>query len=125
MSQEQRRQGDTAGTLAQITVREAWTRLNDAGAQPKPLLVDVREEWEYTAGHAAGAVNVPLSEFRERFRDIPSDGDILLICHVGERSLVAARFLCLQGFGHVANVDGGTEEWEAAHLPLEQRPRTD
>ncbi len=118
MSQEPR--GGASARIPQITVREALTRLNDAGVQPRPVLVDVREEWEYMGGHAAGAVNVPLSQFRERFRDIPAEDDILLICHVGERSLMAAQFLRLQGFAHVSNVDGGTDEWEAAHLPLER-----
>jgi rhodanese-related sulfurtransferase len=116
----QNQRSDPGAGIAEITVREAWQQLSDANALPKPVLIDVREEWEYVAGHAAGATHLPLSEFRERFREVPRDGDIMLICHVGERSMMAARFLRMNGYPQVANVEGGTEEWEAAHLPIER-----
>lgn len=115
-----RRPDDIPGGVPEISAREAWRRLNDAEARPRPVLVDVREPWEYAQGHAASALNVPLSAFRARFADLPSDADLFMICHVGERSLLAARFLKQQGFARVSNVAGGTEQWEAARLPLER-----
>jgi rhodanese-related sulfurtransferase len=102
-----------------ISAREAWARLRDAEEPSAPLLVDVREVWEYEDGHAQGAVNVPLSEFRQRWSELPRDRDLLMICHVGERSLMAARFLRQQGVERVANVEGGTDDWEAAGLPMQ------
>jgi rhodanese-related sulfurtransferase len=104
-----------------ISAREAWARLQDADADvpSAPLLVDVREVWEYEGGHAQGAANVPLSEFRQRWSELPRDRDLLMICHLGERSLMAARFLRQQGVERVANVEGGTDEWETAGLPME------
>ena len=103
-----------------ISAREAWARLRDAEVPGAPLLVDVREIWEYEDGHAQGAVNVPLSEFRQRWSELPRDRDLLMICHVGERSLMAARFLRQQGVERVANVEGGTDDWEAAGLPMQR-----
>ena len=101
-----------------ISAREACARVRDADAPDAPLLVDVREVWEFEDGHAQGAVNVPLSAFRQRWNELPRDRDLLMICHVGERSLMAARFLRQQGVERVANVEGGTDDWEAAGLPM-------
>jgi len=82
-------------------------------------LIDVREPLEYFAGHAEGAISIPLSVFRERYQEISGRGDILLICHVGQRSLMAANFMRSQGWQQVYNVDGGTDEWEAMRLPMQ------
>jgi rhodanese-related sulfurtransferase len=107
--------------IPEISVREAWQRLTAEG-EPKsrPALVDVREAWEYAQGHAARAINIPLSELQAREGEVPRDRDVLLICHVGQRSFVAARFLRNQGVERVVNVDGGTDAWEAAGLPMER-----
>src|SRR5262249_20605996 len=108
------------GQIPEITVRAAWQRLSDANSQPSALLIDVREAWEYTGEHAAGAVNLPLSALRAREGEVPRDRDILLICQVGQRSMMAARFLRQQGGERVFKVEGGTDAWETAQLPLER-----
>lgn len=106
--------------VEEMTVREAFARLSETEAAP--LLVDVRETWEYVDGHARGAINLPLSTFRERFVELPRDQELLFICHSGQRSMVAAKFMRKQGDTHVFNVQGGTESWEAAKLPMEHGP---
>lgn len=108
------------GPIPEITVREAYQRLADAGAQPSATLIDVRAAWEYADGHAAGAISLPLNELQARAGEVPRDRDVLLICQVGQRSLVAARFLRQQGVERVFNVDGGTDAWQTAQLPLER-----
>src|SRR5262245_50949296 len=108
------------GPIPEITVREAWQRLADAGAQPSAALIDVREAWEYADGHAAGAKSLPLSALQARAAEVTRDRDIFLSCQVGQRSMVAARFLRQQGVERVFNVDGGTDAWQAAQLPLER-----
>jgi rhodanese-related sulfurtransferase len=107
----------SAGSVEELTVREAFARLSETEAAP--LLVDVRETWEYLDGHAQGAISLPLSTFRERFVELPRDRDLLFICHLGQRSMVAAKFMCKQGITRVFNVEGGTDSWEAAKLPME------
>ncbi len=113
---------DQGAQIPEITVREAWQRLEAGADEPKsvPTLVDVREAWEYAQGHAARAMNIPLSELQARAGEVPRDRDVLLICQVGQRSFAAARFLRNQGVERVVNVDGGTEAWEAARLPMER-----
>jgi rhodanese-related sulfurtransferase len=108
------------GRIPEITVREAWQRLASAGAVPDAVLIDVRESWEYAQGHAAGAVPLPLSELQARAGAVPRDRDVLLICQVGQRSMLAAWFLRQQGVERVFNVDGGTDAWQAAQLPVER-----
>ncbi|HEX6121846.1 MAG TPA: rhodanese-like domain-containing protein [Ktedonobacterales bacterium] len=105
-----------ANPVPEITVREAFTRMSEP--HPTPALVDVRETWEFQEGHAKDATNIPLSELRQRAGEVPRDREVLLICHSGQRSMRAAQFLRTQGVTHVANVLGGTAEWEAAGLPM-------
>ncbi|WIG57478.1 MAG: hypothetical protein OJF49_000222 [Ktedonobacterales bacterium] len=107
--------------MPEVGVREVWQRMAEAGVDGiKPALIDVREVWEYAAGHAAEAVNIPLSELQMRVGETPKDRDVFFICHVGERSMMAARFAQRQGVTQVFNVEGGTDAWEAAGLPMER-----
>ena len=62
----------------------------DAGA----VLIDVREDDEYSAGTIPGAVNIPLSEFTQSKQKIEQYTDILLFCRSGRRSEKAAKVLC-------------------------------
>jgi rhodanese-related sulfurtransferase len=97
-----------------LTPEQAWQRITSRIA----VLVDVREPDEYSLLHAEGAISIPLSVFGERYHQIPQEGDILLICHIGERSLLAATFLRRLGWDQVFNVEGGTDQWEASKLPV-------
>ncbi|HEX8996739.1 MAG TPA: rhodanese-like domain-containing protein [Ktedonobacterales bacterium] len=101
----------------EVSAREALEKLE---AGDGALLVDVRERWEYDEAHAPGATLIPLSEFTKRFTELPSDQELLIICHSGYRSLQATNFLQRQGYALAANVMGGMEEWEAAGLPVER-----
>lgn len=84
-------------------------------------LIDVREPDEFAAQRAAGAVNVPLSEFISRVGEIDPDRDIYLICKSGGRSAQAGEYLeHALGWDTSINVVGGTQAWVAAGLPSEQ-----
>ena len=90
-------------------------------ALPDPLpeevaVLDVREPAEWAAGHAPGAVHIPLAELPGRIDLVPA-GQVLVVCHVGGRSARATMFLRQQGFEAV-NLDGGMAAWEAASRPL-------
>ena len=83
-------------------------------------LIDVREPAEFSTVHAAGAVNVPLSEFIARAGEIDPERDIYLICHLGGRSAQACEYLeQSRGWDNVINVLGGTDAWLEAGLPTE------
>jgi rhodanese-related sulfurtransferase len=86
------------------------------------ILVDVREVDEYEEGHLPGAVNIPLSQFTDRYTEIPQDKAVLLVCKLGGRSMQAAQFMATQdkGYPELVNLDGGTMDWIAAGNPVEK-----
>jgi rhodanese-related sulfurtransferase len=100
-----------------VTVREARARMQDE--RHDPLLLDVREVYEYVPRHPTGAVNIPMSQLQRRVGEVPKDREILVICEHGNRSVNVTRFLRAQGVARALNVDGGAEEWEQAQLPME------
>ena len=106
-----------ASKIPSVNPREAWERLSKG--QPTPVLIDVRESWEFNSGHAKGAKNIPLSQLGKRVGEIPRNRDVLLICQSGNRSMNAANFLHQQGITQVFNVSGGTSVWRMHSLPLD------
>jgi len=80
-------------------------------------LIDVRETYEYVAGHAPTAINIPLSELVERVAEIPRGEDVYIICESGGRSAQATHWLSQQGITAI-NVLGGTSAWRGAGLPV-------
>jgi len=80
-------------------------------------LLDVREDDEWAAGHAPGAVHVPLGELGERFGELPPDREVYVICRVGQRSAYAARALGGAGLNAI-NVADGMAGWAAAGRPM-------
>lgn len=83
-------------------------------------LIDVREADEYAAGHAATAIPIPLSEFTARVGELDTTRDIYVICQLGGRSGRACEFLAQEHGINAINVEGGTEAWAEAGLPLEK-----
>ena len=97
-------------SVPEIDVREL-ARRHTEGA----YVVDVRRPDEYMAGHVPGAVLIPLDELGARWEEIPTDAEVLVICHSGSRSARAVQALNVAGRSTV-NVAGGTKAWiEAGH----------
>jgi rhodanese-related sulfurtransferase len=86
-------------------------------------LIDVRTPEEFAEGHAAMARNLPLSSFDPASiagtRGTPKDGPIYFICAVGGRSAWACEVMMAAGYENVVNVEGGTQAWYLAGLPIE------
>ena len=82
------------------------------------VLLDVREESEWEAGHAPMASLIPLAELSDHHDELPRDHLIICACRSGGRSLRAATFLQENGFD-VANLAGGMLAWYAEDFPFE------
>ena len=76
-------------------------------------VVDVREPHEYVEAHVPGAVLIPLGEVMARAEEVPSGGEVLIVCKAGGRSRRAAEELRSRGLDAI-NVAGGTDAWIAA-----------
>jgi rhodanese-related sulfurtransferase len=99
-----------ANVLAGDMELAGWERLAETDA----LIVDVREPEEFAAGHIPRAINLPLSELRDRHAELPRDREVWLCCGVGQRAYYATRFLAQHGF-RARNLSGGYATWRALH----------
>ncbi|AMB59252.1 rhodanese-like domain-containing protein [Microterricola viridarii] len=80
------------------------------------IILDVREDHEFAEVRAATAVSIPMSQFVDRFDEVPVDETLYVICAAGGRSAQVAQYLEQRGYEAV-NVAGGTGAWVAAGLP--------
>ena len=87
--------------------------LNRWIAEPKDLvLIDVGSPGEFTEGHIAGSISLPISKnFREQSKSLAKGKTYILVCPTGARSLRAAKLMIENGFEKVYNLKGGVAEW--------------
>ena len=81
------------------------------------ILLDVREDHEWAAGHAPDATHIPMSRISQHAQSLPTDKTIICVCHVGARSAAVAAALSRAGWA-ARNLSGGMEAWAAAGLPV-------
>jgi rhodanese-related sulfurtransferase len=82
------------------------------------FLLDVREPHEWSAGHAPGAVHLPLATLPARLAEIPDGTVVYCICRSGGRSAQAAALLAAHG-RQAVNVAGGMHAWAECGRPVE------
>ena len=82
-------------------------QMHRAGA----LLLDVREPAELAICAVAGSRAIPMRQIPECLPDLPRDQPILVLCHMGARSLRVTQFLRANGFANTSNVAGGIKAW--------------
>lgn len=106
------------GRSANAISTAAAIRLHNQGA----LVLDVRSAEEFAAGHIIEARNLPLAGLNagldalKKYRDKP----VIVCCEQGNTASQASRILKAQGFGNVANLQGGLAAWRQENLPLVQ-----
>jgi rhodanese-related sulfurtransferase len=76
-----------------------------------PFMLDVRERDELADGGIPGSVSIPMAEVEQRLRELPTDRDIVVICHLGQRSEYIARMLNALGYDRALNLEGGMDAW--------------
>jgi rhodanese-related sulfurtransferase len=103
--------------------REPFTRLNVQEAKDKidngAQIIDVRTPGEYSGGHVPGSINIPHMSILAQKEKLAADKQLVFICQVGQRSALACEFAAAAGFKDLYNVEGGTEAWIKAGLPVE------
>ena len=93
-----------------VTAPELAAWLAD-DTRPKPVLLDVREPWEFETCHIAGSLPMPMNTVPARIDELEEDMPIVCICHHGARSMQVAAFLERNGFENVTNLTGGIHAW--------------
>jgi len=109
----------TSGDIKDIQPVE----LNDLlinGNGSRPVVVDVREPWEYQQGHIPGAILMPLGQLSSRLNELDLEKPVAVICATGNRSQSASALLGQKGFKTVYNVVGGTMQWMRSGLQIER-----
>ena len=103
--------------MHQMTVQELKSRF-DAGSAP--VILDVREPWEYELCAIPDSRHIPMNTIPARLADLDPDNEIVVVCHHGARSQMVAQYLERQGFKHLHNLAGGVAAW-AQHIDPSMR----
>lgn len=108
--------GQGAPPAATITP-DALAQRIEAG--DPPLILDVRSEAEFAAGHIPGAINIPHDQVAERLGELPSDPgtEIVVHCQSGKRAALAEDVLGKAGYENVRDLEGHWAGWSAAQRP--------
>jgi rhodanese-related sulfurtransferase len=104
---------------SEVSAFEAVQLINRKDA----LVIDVRDQGEFDAGHIAGARHVPERQLAERLKELEKfkDRPLILACRSGMRSGSAVKTLRSNGFAEAVNLRGGIGAWEQAGMPLQKK----
>lgn len=94
--------------MDQITPQELKLRLD---RNDRPLLLDVRQDWETRLCRLENAVHIPIEEIEVRTDELNPEDEIVVYCHQGVRSAAVAEYLRQRGFKNVKNLAGGLDSW--------------
>jgi rhodanese-related sulfurtransferase len=94
--------------MQQLTVQELAEQLKVGTA---PIIIDVREPYEYQHARIQGAILKPLGEIYQWARELDKEQAYVVMCHTGARSYQAANMLERMGFTQIANLLGGIDDW--------------
>jgi rhodanese-related sulfurtransferase len=96
--------------IQEITPQELAAKLK---SPEPPLIIDVREPFEYAYCRIAGALHKPLGEITRWAQELDREAEIVLQCHSGVRSAQATQYLSRLGFKNAKNLRGGIDAWSA------------
>lgn len=96
--------------MRQLSASQLKDWLADA-ERTRPVLLDVREPWEFETCRIAGSLSMPMRGIPARYHELGRDADIVMVCHHGARSFQAGMFLQQMGFSSISNLQGGVAAW--------------
>jgi len=87
------------------------TELADYLIAANPLLLDVRESWEFETCNIADSINIPMGQVPQNIERIRDAEECVVICHHGVRSAQVIQYLQQQGCENLINLEGGVDAW--------------
>jgi rhodanese-related sulfurtransferase len=103
-------------SIQQLSARQLKDWLDDP-SQPAPVLLDVREPWEFSTCHIAQSVSMPMQTVPAHLEEFQADVPYVAICHHGARSQQVALFLERNGMTKLFNLQGGIDAWSQSIDP--------
>lgn len=95
--------------MKQMSVRELHARLGNG--DEAPLLLDVREPWEFDICRIDGSRLLPMSGIPDNLDQLDPQRETVVICHHGIRSMQVGLYMAHKGFSRVVNLQGGVDAW--------------
>jgi rhodanese-related sulfurtransferase len=102
----------------EITPQELKKRLD---ANDRPVLLDVREDWETKLCRLEHALHIPVEELEYRSEELDPSDEVVVYCHHGVRSAAVADYLRRLGFARARNLAGGLDAWARSVEPTMRR----
>ncbi len=96
--------------MQQLSAPQLHAWLSDT-SRILPILLDVRESWEYQIAHLSNAQLMPMNTVSEQMQTLDKQAPIVVICHHGVRSMHVARLLEHHQFTDLYNLSGGIDAW--------------
>lgn len=93
--------------------------LNNCDAAP--ILLDVREHWEFDYCNIKDSILIPMGQLPNRLDELDRTKEIIIICHHGIRSRQMGYYMEQMGFSSITNLDGGVEQWAKDVEPTMKR----
>lgn len=105
--------------VKQVNPAEAVRLMDDENL----MILDTREDSEFSAAHIKGAVHIPMSQMKKRMNELEKykSKPVLLYCRSGSRSNYTGKLLSKAGFDNVQNLAGGMVAWTAANMPVTKK----
>jgi len=98
-----------------VNPRELKEKL-DRGEEP--ILLDVREPWEFSLARIEGSKLIPMAEIFDRLPDLDPQAETVVICHHGARSAYVTRILDRSGFESAFNLEGGLDAYSSVDASM-------
>lgn len=95
--------------MRELNAQELKAHLETCDQQP--LLLDVRQPWEFEVCKIENSVLLPMSQITTEYNNLDFDRETVVICHHGIRSRRVGRYLEQAGFSNIINLSGGVAQW--------------
>jgi len=77
----------------------------------KPVILDIREAWEFETCHLENSKHISMSQIPARLDELDPEDETIVLCHYGMRSRQIIAYLETQGFNYLINLEGGIDAW--------------
>jgi rhodanese-related sulfurtransferase len=99
-----------------VSAAEATRMINKENA----VVLDIRATKDFSAGHVANSINIPLADFDRRMSELNQykDKPVIVVCNMGQTAGTACRKMKKAGFTQAVRLSGGITDWRHQNMPV-------